>query len=84
MIGYLGGLLRQPSNIYKNLAAQTRRVTTINTLTAMWPELQAHVDDPRGSKDLGDEYLLLGPRDTSLYHLSHVEQTTLDTFFSDG
>ena len=82
MIGYLGGLLRQPSNIYGNLAAQTRRVAITNALTTMWPELQKHTDDPRGSKDLGDDYLLLGPRDTSLHNLSHAEQTAIDTFFS--
>jgi hypothetical protein len=82
MIGYLGGLLRQPSNIFGNLAAQTRRVAITNALTSMWPELQKPTVDPRGSKDLGDGYLLLGPRDTCLYHLSYDEQRALVTFFS--
>jgi hypothetical protein len=82
-IGYLGNLLRQPSNIYRNLAAQTKRVAHTNALVAMWPELQKKTDDPRGSKDLGDDYLLLGPKDTSLYHLPHDEHLVLDGFFSN-
>ena len=48
----------------------------------MWPELKKPEEDPRGSKDLGEGYLLLGPKDTSLYHLSQAEQRAFDTFFS--
>ena len=33
VIGYLGSLLRQPSNIFRNLAAQTKRVANTNALT---------------------------------------------------
>ena len=82
VIGYLGSLLRQPSNIFRNLAAQTKRVANTNALVAMWPELQKTKGDPRGSKDLGDDYLLLGPKDTSLYQTSPAEQAALETFFS--
>ena len=82
MIGYLGSLLRQPSKIFQNLAAQTKHVAIINALTSMWPELKELEDDPRGSKDLGEGYLLLGPKDTCLYHLLQDEQRALDTFFS--
>jgi hypothetical protein len=81
-IGYLGNLLKQPSNIFRNLAAQAKRVAYTNALTAMWPDLQIQDKDPRGSKDLGDNYLLLGPKDTTLYRLPDNEQTALDTFFS--
>ena len=48
----------------------------------MWPELKELEDDPRGSKDLGEGYLLLGPKDTCLYHLLQDERRALDTFFS--
>ena len=82
VIGYLGSLLRQPSNPFRNLAAQTKRVANTNTLVAMYPDFEDQKGDPRGSKDLGNGYLLLGPKDTTLYHVSPAEQTTLDDFFS--
>ena len=49
VIGYLGSLLRQPSNMYRNLAAQTKRVANSNALVAMWPELQKTKGPPQGS-----------------------------------
>ena len=82
MIGYLGSLLRQPSNIFPNLAAQTKHVAIINALTSVWPELKKPNNNPQGLKDLGEDYLLLGPKDMCLYHLSQGEQRALDTFFS--
>ena len=82
VIGYLGSLLRQPSNPFRNLAAQTKRVANTNALVAMWPEFEKTKGDPSGSMDLGDGYLLLGPKDTTLYCVSPVEQTALDGFFS--
>jgi hypothetical protein len=77
VIGYLGSLLRQPSNPFRNLAAQTRRVATMNALIAMWPDFEKEEGDPRGSKDLGDGYLLLTPKDTSHYDPSLSEQAAL-------
>ena len=63
VIGYLGSLLRQPSNVFQNLAAQAGQVAITNALVAMWPDLEQKQSDPRGSEDLGDGYLLLGPKD---------------------
>jgi hypothetical protein len=83
VIGYLGLLLRQPSNPFRNLAAQTRRVATSNALFAMWPDLEETKEDPRGSIDLGDGYLLLGPKDISPHLLSPPEQTALSQFFDN-
>ena len=83
VIGYMGSLLRQPSNPFRNLAAQTRRVATTNALIAMWPDLERSMDAPRGSRDLGDNYILLGPKDTNTYTLSPPEQTALKIFFPD-
>ena len=82
VIGYLGSLLRQPSNPFRNLAAQTKRVANTNTLVAMYPDFEDQKGNPRGSKDLGNGYLLLGLKDTTLYHVSPAEQTMLDDFFS--
>ena len=82
VIGHLGSLLRQPSNPFWNLAAQTRRVATTNALISMWPDLERTKGDPRGSKDLGDGYQLLGPKDTSPCDISPGEQTALEVFFS--
>ena len=82
VIGYLGSLLRQPSNPFRNLAAQTRHVATTNALVAMWLELENRKDAPRGSQDLGDGYLLLGPKDTKLHRLSPSEKRGINIFFS--
>ena len=82
VIGYLGSLLRQPSNPFRNLAAQTRRVVHTNALIAMWPDFEKSTDNPQGSKDLGNGYLLLGPKDTSAHHLLPIEQAALNEFFA--
>lgn len=81
VIGYLGSLLRQPSNPFRNIAAQTRRVATTNALLAMWPDLEPKKGNPRGSTDLGGGYLLLGPKDTTSYYPTISEQRTLEDFF---
>jgi hypothetical protein len=81
LIGYLGSLLRQPSNPFRNLAAQTRRVATTNALIAMWPDFDNPKSDPTGSLDLGNGYLLLRPRDTSPHNISPCEQTAIEGFF---
>ena len=83
VIGYLGSLLRQPSNAFRNLAAQTARVAHTNALVAMWPDFEKTKGNPRGSEDLGDGYLLLGPKDTTVYNVSPPERAALESFFSD-
>ena len=82
VIGYLGSLLRQPSNPFRNLAAQTKRVVHTNALVAMWPEFDQPADDPQGSKYLGNGYLLLGPKDTSCYTPLLAEHAAITSFFS--
>jgi hypothetical protein len=83
VIGYLGSLVHQPSNMFRNLAAQAKRVAYANALIAMWPDLQEIVAEPQGSINLGDGYVLLGPKDTSPHQLPPGEHTALETFFSD-
>jgi hypothetical protein len=82
VIGYLGSLLKQPSNPYRNLAAQTTRVAHTNAIIAMWPDFEKTKGNPRGSKDLGDGYLLLGPKDTNAHYISPTEEATLENFLS--
>jgi len=82
VIGYLSSLLRQPSNVFRHLAAQARCLTYVNALTSMWPAFQDKEKDPRGSNDIGDGYLLFRPKDTDLHHLSDAEQTALNNNFS--
>ena len=82
VIGHLGSLLRQPSNPFRNLAAQTKRVVHTNALVAMWPDFEKAKANPQGSKDMGDNYLLLGPKDSSPHHLLPTEQAALDQFAS--
>ena len=82
VIGYLRSLLRQPSNPFRNLAAQTKRVVYTNALIAMWPEFDKPVHTPQGSKDLDGGYLLLGPKDTSHYILLPAEHIVITRFFS--
>ena len=82
VIGYLGSLLRQPSNPFRNLVAQTKRVVHTNALVAMWPDFEKVKGNPQGSKDLGDNYLLLGPKDTNPYHLLPTERAAIGEFSS--
>jgi len=83
IIGVLGSLLMQPSNPFANLVAQAQKMAHINALVAMWPSFEKEPDDPRGSIDLGDGYLLLGPKeDSGPHYINTTEETALDTFCS--
>lgn len=82
VIGYVGTLLKQPSNIFRNLSAQVKRLAYNNAIVAMWPEFEIEKKEPRGSKDFGDGYQLLRPMDTVLYYLTDAEKMALDTFCS--
>jgi len=82
LIGYLGSLLRQPSNPFRNLAAQTKYIVHTNALVAMWPDFEQEKGNPHSSKDLGNRYLLLGQKDTIYYQLLQNKQEALDGFFS--
>ena len=84
IIGILGSLLKQHSNPYANLAAQAQKMAHVNAMVAMCPSFDKEEKDPHGSVDLGDGYLLLGPKeDSGPYCVLPVEETALDAFFSD-
>ena len=78
-----GSLLRQPSNPFQHLTAQTKRVAISNTIFAMRPDLERTEGNPRYSMELGDDYLLLGPKDVSPHGLSLPQQAALNDFFGD-
>ena len=80
VIGVLGLLVKQPSNPFTNLTEQAKKVTNINALQAMWPEIGHESHNPRGSIDLGGGYILLGPKDDKPYLLSSAEQHALASY----
>ena len=82
VIGVFGSLIKQPSNPFANLTEQAKKVAEVNTITAMWPSFERIKKDPYGSVDIGDGYLLLGPKDTKPHHLPDVEYAALAAFYS--
>jgi hypothetical protein len=64
-IGDLGQEIRQPSNPFANLAQRALRRSQVNALKNIYPELDptAVPHLPNFSKDLGQGYVLLRPRD---------------------
>ena len=84
VIGVFGSLIKQPSRPYANLTKQARKVAEVNAIVAMWPTLERSKNDPRGSVDIGNGYILLGPRDPDYqpYRLSATEHNVLITFYS--
>ena len=82
VIGVFGSLLQQPSKLFSNLREQARRVAEINAVVAMWPEIETQRGELQGSLNLGQGYILLGPKDTKPYVLSPAEQTALIDFYS--
>ena len=82
VIGYIGTLLKQPSNVFRNLSAQVKHLAYNNAIVAMWPEFEIQKENPRGCRDFGDGYWLLGPKDVDLYQLPDMEKTALDNFCS--
>jgi len=59
--GNLGEKIKQHSNPFANLSQRGIRCAQVNALKAMIPDLEQPqaAEDPRGSIDLGDGYLLL-------------------------
>ena len=81
IIGVLGSQLRQPSNPFANTAANAQKMAHVNAMVAIWPSFEKAPENPRGSLDLGDGYLLLRPADESgPYDLTHEEKEALEIF----
>jgi hypothetical protein len=62
IIGHLGMLITQPSNPFANLTELARKIAEINTLIAIWPELETKPKDPHGSIPIGSGYPCSGQR----------------------
>ncbi|KAF9645765.1 hypothetical protein BDM02DRAFT_3156773 [Thelephora ganbajun] len=59
----------QPSNPFANLTEQAKKVVEVNSIIIK--------KDPHGSIDIGNGYILLGPKDTKGYRLPDTEKDTL-------
>ena len=66
----------------KSLTAQAQKMAHINTFIAMWPSFRKMAQNPHGSIDLGDRYLLLRPTEEYLHHVTSKEEEALDVFCS--
>lgn len=64
-IGILGKRIRQPSNPFGNLAQLALQEAQVNALLAICPELDNDASEhiPQYSQNLGDNFILLRPRD---------------------
>jgi hypothetical protein len=80
-IGNLGEEIKQHSNLFANLSQCGIRRARVNALAAMIPELEGQGSSgehqSRGSKDLGDGYVLLHMRDANPYYLRECEEDAL-------
>ena len=80
-IGNLGEEIKQHSNLFANLSQCGIRRARVNALAAMIPELEGQGSSgehqSRGSKDLGDGYVLLHTRDANPYYLRECEEDAL-------
>jgi hypothetical protein len=84
IIGVLGSLVKQPSNAFANLTEQAKKMVSINALLAMWPDVGRKLHNPRGSIDLGGGYILLGPKDDTLYRISSTEEDAVTRFLDNA
>ncbi|EIW75401.1 hypothetical protein CONPUDRAFT_65682, partial [Coniophora puteana RWD-64-598 SS2] len=83
-IGNLKEELRQPSNIFANLAQRGLLRAQMNALKAMYPMLETSKDDqdPSGSISLGGGYVFLFKKErTNLLSLRESERAAILSFF---
>jgi hypothetical protein len=83
-IGNLGEEIKQHSNPFANLSQRGIRRAQVNALKAMIPDLDldrsTKGDLPRGSKDLGNSYVLLRAREAEPRPLRDCEADALQEF----
>ncbi|KII83655.1 hypothetical protein PLICRDRAFT_32845 [Plicaturopsis crispa FD-325 SS-3] len=91
-IGNLGEEIKQPSNLYANLAERGLRRSQINALKVMIPDLETEENLlPRGAIDLGGGYVLLRAMDDAARSVRAAEDQAVklyldhtDTPYADG
>jgi len=80
-IGNLGEEIKQHSNPFANLSQRGIRRARVNALKALIPDLDLegspHQPLPRGSKDLGDGFVLLRAREETAHPLRECEADAL-------
>ncbi|OBZ79028.1 hypothetical protein A0H81_01464 [Grifola frondosa] len=84
MLGDLGSEIKQHTNPYANLSQRSVRRAQVNALKAMVPNLDPSRGlpyYPRGSLDLGDEYVLLRARDPRRREMPPDESRIIRSFF---
>jgi hypothetical protein len=74
--------MRQHSNPFQNLAEHGVRRAQANALLVMMPSLAPLAKLPCVSEDLGDGYILLGPRDEYRHAISAYEAVALHNFYN--
>jgi hypothetical protein len=81
-IGNLGQEVKQHSNPFANLSERGLQRSQINALKAMIPDLDQAKSLPRGSKDLGDGYVLLRAMDQTFRHPRQCESVAIRHFLT--
>ena len=76
-IGYLGREIRQPSNMFGNLAQIALRLAQTNALKISCPSLDEIPSNPRLSHNCGKGLILLGPRDRNVIALQGAQYDTV-------
>src|SRR5712672_1719367 len=83
-IGNLGEEIKQHSNPFANLSQQGIRRAQVNALKAMIPQLDIGNSDegrlPRGSRDLGEGFILLRARESDPSDLRDCEADALHNY----
>ena len=72
-IGYLGGAIRQPSNMFGNLCQIALRLAQANALKTSCPSLDEIKPLPQYSHDCGNNFALLRPHDRYPFAMSNSQ-----------
>lgn len=83
VIGLLGAEIRQHSNPYANLSQRAVQWCQVNALKVMVPELDRDAqaqDFPKGSVDLGNDYVLLRARERNPHPATDAELVAINAY----
>lgn len=82
-IGNLGEEIKQHSNAFANLSERALRRCQVNALKAMIPDLEPPENPfPRGSRDLGNGYVLLTAMDSASRAVNNVEASAFRRYLA--
>jgi hypothetical protein len=83
-IGNIGEEVNQESDPFVNLSERGLRRTQVNALKSIIPGLDHSKDNPHGSMDLGDQYLLLRARDESAHYIDGEAGRLIRVYIEDA